>query len=421
MAQSSNKCGTQIYDSLLRANYDKIESVESFEQRIQQYINQKKSLKTQDSSKKYFIPVIIHIVHNGEKVGLGPNLPYAQILSQIQVLNEDFNRIPNSRGYNTSLVGATTSIEWVLATHDPNGNLLEEPGVERIKGTNTEWTFGKTDLILKPSTIWDPLKYCNIWVVNFGGITGRGLLGYAQFPVLSNLSGLDFGDETADKDGIVVQYNNFGSRDKYNSALLTGVYNRGRTTTHELGHWLGLRHIWGDGDCSVDDFVDDTPNANGPTFGCPNDLKSCSGGRAMFNNYMDYTNDACMNIFTLGQAERMYAVLENSPRRKELLNNTQYQRVNPVVVSNQIFEYTSEIKIYPNPIDDNLNIEINNSAKNVSVEVRDMLGKIVFSEKISSETNSFKINLGSLDLGIFLLKIETDVNEIPHYEKIIKN
>ena len=136
-------------------------------------------------------------------------------------------------------------------------------------------------------TPWDPSSYLNIWVCNLGS----GLLGYAQFP----------GGNPA-TDGVVCDYAYFGT-----IGTATFPFDEGRTCTHEVGHYLNLRHIWGDGGCSVDDFVSDTPTSDGPNYGCALGHVSC-GSTDMVQNYMDYSDDGCMNLYTAGQAARMNAL-----------------------------------------------------------------------------------------------------------------
>ena len=268
----------------------------------------------------YRIPVVVHVVHNGEAVGTGPNISEAQVISQIEVLNEDFRRKAGTNGFNTD--GVDTEIEFYLATSDPEGNELDEPGIDRVDGGLPIWPTGLASIIdtrLKPETIWDPNQYFNIWTVNFGGFVGRNLLGYAQFPSSSGLLGLEEDEGLAETDGVVIGYKYFGSSEKGDFSDLSDTYNLGRTCTHEVGHWLGLRHIWGDGDCAVDDFCDDTPRAEAPNYSCSANV-SC-GSPDMIENYMDYTEDACVNTFTADQKDRMLQVLMNSPRRNTLFQN----------------------------------------------------------------------------------------------------
>lgn len=265
----------------------------------------------------YRIPIVVHVVHNGQDVGEGPNISQAQVQSQIDVLNEDFRRISGTNGFDSN--GVDTEIEFYMAMTDPDGNILLEPGIDRYNGGRFIWPTGlatSIDSQLKPATIWDPNRYFNIWTVNFGGFVGRNLLGYAQFPSDSGLPGLNVNEGSALTDGVVVGYKYFGSAEKGNFPDLNETYNLGRTTTHEVGHWLGLRHIWGDGDCLVDDFCNDTPNSDEPNFSCETHI-SC-GTLDMIENYMDYTEDSCMSLFTQDQKERMVQVLENSPRRSTL-------------------------------------------------------------------------------------------------------
>lgn len=274
------------------------------------------------AANRYRIPVIVHVIHNGEPVGTGANISYEQIVSQIEVLNEDFRRLTGSNGFNEDPVGVDTEIEFYLAARDPEGNTLAEPGVHRYDGERSFWPKGAfrnpIDDLIKPLTIWDPTEYFNIWTVNFGGFVGRDLLGYAQFPSNSGLPGLDTNEGSAETDGIVVGYKYFGSSEKGNFPDLIAPFDLGRTTTHEVGHWFGLRHIWGDGDCFVDDYCGDTPHADAPNYGCMGRI-SCAS-EDMIQNYMDYTDDRCMNIFTQEQKQRMHTVLMNSPRRKELVD-----------------------------------------------------------------------------------------------------
>ncbi|MFK7968782.1 MAG: M43 family zinc metalloprotease [Bacteroidia bacterium] len=267
----------------------------------------------------YTIPVIVHVIHEGESAGNGRNIPASRVQSQLDVLNEDFRRMAGTPGFNNHPVGADCEIEFCLAEVDPDGNSLAEFGINRVdaNGLNlNDPPYSETyiDRFIKPVTIWDPYRYCNIWVTD---IEGSPLtLGFARFPTSSGITvPRPYGtDET---DGVVIDQDFFG-RD---GSLPDARYNKGRSCTHEMGHWLGLVHIWGDtNDCIATDYCDDTPTANSSHDGCPSSATSC-GSVDMYENYMDYSDDGCMNVFTNCQKLRMRTVLENSPRRMELLNS----------------------------------------------------------------------------------------------------
>lgn len=316
-----DRCGTMEIDRLNRLKYPERGTLDDFERDIANKINEFKSLQQQGriEATVLTIPVIVHVVHSGEPVGSGTNLSQAQIQAQLEVLNEDFRRLPGTPGFNNNPVGADIEIEFCLSPVDQNGLPMAEPGIHRYNGGKANgWTRDEIENQLKPITIWNANLFYNIWTVRFAA-SEPSLLGYAQFPDQSGLSGLPTSGP-ASTDGVVIRYTQFGSADKGNFPIMQPPYNKGRTLTHETGHWLGLRHIWGDANCG-DDFVSDTPQAAGPSSGCPVGRISC-GVTNMVENYMDYSNDACMNIFTLGQKARMRAVMEVSPRRKSLAENS---------------------------------------------------------------------------------------------------
>ena len=238
------------------------------------------------------IPVVVHVIY---KTGT-QNISDAQVLSQIAVLNADFRRLNADKTKTPAAfagVAADPEVTFCLAKQDPNGKA--STGIERKLTTTT--SFLDNDYVKYTSkgglNAWNSAKYLNLWVCNLGG----GLLGYAQFP-----------GGAAATDGVVILYSAFG-----NTGTVAAPYNTGRTATHEVGHWLNLRHIWGDdlGACTGSDLVTDTPNQASENYGCPTyPHVTCSNGTAgdMFMNYMDYTNDACMNLFTTGQKTRMKAL-----------------------------------------------------------------------------------------------------------------
>lgn len=267
------------------------------------------------------IPVVFHVMHNGEDVGMGTNLSHTQILAQIEQANNDLRKREGTSGYNDYEFGADTGIELVPALYDPSGYRLVEPGINRIN--NLEVGFGTEvhsesviNAIVKPLTQWNPNEYLNVWITHLSS----GVLGYAQFPVASGLDGIE--DEgLAETDGIVLNCMSVGSVELPNTLATSEIYenyNKGRTFTHELGHWLGLRHTWGDGGCETDDYCSDTPYNEGANYGCVTQSYSC-GSQDLTDNYMDYTDDICMNNFTEDQKARIMVVMHNSPRRSELM------------------------------------------------------------------------------------------------------
>lgn len=254
------------------------------------------------------IPVVVHVVHDGDTVGGSENIPDAQVYSQIDALNTDFRKLnPDTTNIPSVFrpLAADFEMEFCLAARDPQGNATT--GIERINGQRSSWTVTTADEF-KPSTIWDPSKYLNIWVMRLGG-TNSSTLGYSQFPGMP--------DST---DGIVVDYKAFGT-----IGNLLPDHNLGKTLTHEAGHWLGLMHVWGDdnGACNQDDMVNDTPVQGAENYGCPSfPHVSCSNGPHgdMFMNYMDYVDDNCSFMFTAGQKARADFFL-NGERSSILTSN----------------------------------------------------------------------------------------------------
>ncbi|MEC7863631.1 MAG: zinc metalloprotease [Bacteroidota bacterium] len=247
------------------------------------------------------IPVVVHVVYsiNGQGNPVG-NISDAQIQSQIDVLNKDYRRTNIDHIMTPNVwqsIAADCEIEFCLAATDPNGQPTN--GINRIETTHGQ--FGMDSDIHTSSAggadDWPNDHYLNIWVCNLGS----GLLGYATPP-----SGW-----IGDGDGVVIGYNYFGT-----IGTLTAPYNKGRTTTHEIGHWLNLEHLWGAwGTCGNDD-VSDTPKQEVENYGVPSfphNINSCGTTNPngdMFMNYMDYTNDAVMNLFTNGQKTRMLAAID---------------------------------------------------------------------------------------------------------------
>ncbi|OYQ43242.1 T9SS type A sorting domain-containing protein [Flavobacterium aurantiibacter] len=325
------RCASTEYETSLQQKYSTRATEEAFENWMSAKIRERQATgnrSAQSTNTVYTIPVVVHVIHNGDAYGTGENITDEQVLSQIQVLNQDFRRMLNTPGYNTNAVGADTEIEFCLAQTDPEGN--ETTGIHRVNLGTASWGETAIETTMKPQTQWNPDLYFNIWVCRFGGDL-TDVLGYAQFPDNSTLGGIDTTGGLAETDGVVIGYQYFGSQDIYPDGTYDSQFFNGRTSTHEIGHCFGLRHIWGDSfSCTVNatdslkDYCPDTPAASTATSGCPTGKNSCpnSPGNDMIENYMDYTDDGCMNIFTQDQKERMLIVLENSPRRSSLRTST---------------------------------------------------------------------------------------------------
>lgn len=315
------RCGTTKYETLqLQLNPNRERNLQ-FENWIQQKLQTQRfgNQRTEGTQSVYTIPVVVHVIHNGEAIGTGTNISNNQIISQINAMNKDFQRLNVDAGNTPAeFVGVAGSfdIEFVLAKQDPFG--APTNGINRVQGTKTVWTIND-NATFKALSYWPAEDYLNIWVINI-----PSYLGFAQFPV-SSLPGLEDSPNDRLTDGVVIDYTVFGSNfEGLGTFPLDSKYNRGRTCTHEVGHFFGLKHIWGDDGsaCSGTDHVDDTPNQGGNYVGqCPSDARTTCSSSDMYMNYMDYTDDACMNLYTQGQVARMTVVVENSPRRFSLLNS----------------------------------------------------------------------------------------------------
>jgi len=333
------------------------------------------------------IPVVVHVVHYGEPIGTGRNISAAQIQSQIDVLNEDYRRL-NSDIYTTPSAFRGTSddplIEFCLAQQDEYG--YPTTGIVRWLGSQPTWSNADIESIVKPNSIWDRDSYLNIWTLEF---TSTTLLGYAQFP-----------GGTANTDGVVIRYNAFGTTGNVNPP-----FNLGRTSTHEVGHWLNLRHIWGDENaCAQDDFVDDTPMQTVSSSGCPSfpttDACSPNYPGIMFLNYMDYSDDNCLSVFTYGQAGRMDAALFGP--RVGLLSSV---GCDPSTVNIDNIELSKRVSIYPNPSLGAFTMELQ-GVQQANISILNILGRKVFESQIESQRTT--IDISEQPNGIYFLIITTN-------------
>ena len=305
LGNAQNRCGTKAYTNALMKKYPEYEEA-----------RKKVNTETRNWIANYnitklpeiiSIPVVVHIVWNTA----AENISDSRVFEQIEILNNDYRRT-NIDVINTPSVwqgiAADCEIEFCLATIDPNGNTTS--GITRTETTVSQFAIWGGASVEDASDggkdAWPNDDYLNIWVCDLG----NGLLGYASPP--SSWSNSD--------DGVVINYRNFGLSGNANQP-----YHKGRTATHEVGHWLNLDHIWGDNNCGNDN-VTDTPVQEEENYGCPgfsHNTNSCgttNNNGDMFMNYMDYTNDACMNLFTQGQKTRMISAINQY--RSNHLNQT---------------------------------------------------------------------------------------------------
>lgn len=242
------------------------------------------------------IPVYFHVLYRaGDE-----NISNAQLQSQIDVLNEDFTKTNPDVTKVPSHFSSVVSDVKIRFTWDPLNSIRRKYSSKKQWSTNDDMKFDAKG----GSNVFQPQNYLNIWVVNKMVSSGSTILGYAQFP----------GGNWA-TDGIVLGHNFTGRTGK-----VSAPYDLGRTATHEIGHWLNLRHIWGDATCG-DDFVNDTPVHNTSNGGCPAaDHRSTCANKdlEMWMNYMDYTYDQCMYMFTVDQSVRMRAVFASGNFRSAL-------------------------------------------------------------------------------------------------------
>ena len=365
----------------------------------------------------YTIPVVVHIVWQEEE----QNLSDLQIKNVIEVLNEDYRRLNADADMIRS--------EFVDVVGDPLVE-FELAGIERQQ---TEATF-ELDLFggslpdnVKQSEeggsdAWDPEKFMNIWVCN---IEGGSLLGYAYPPADLEHWPEDATAPSPELDGVVIHYEVFRREGTYTTSGFLGLDDvtvpvRGRTVTHEVGHYLGLRHIWGDGllsvigipDCDADDGVEDTPQQGlNSQFQCDPALNTCGDGADdlpdMFENFMDYASEDCMNSFTEGQIAIIRSVLENE--RSGLISE---------VTSTEDSFVQKAFSIYPNPAQDQLFISTSQfRLDEFQIRLVDQQGRILEAVEIDSFDKEQSIDVSAFPAGVYNVLLTS--GEDQYVERII--
>ncbi len=331
------------------------------------------------------IPVVVHVLFHSP--GENDLITDQKIQAQIDILNRCFRR-KNSDTLNTPTVfrslAADCEFEFYLATSDPRRK--NTTGIVRKYSPVSEW---QADDKMKLSVemgddAWDPSSYLNIWVCNLQRVAG-----YASMP----------GGDAA-KDGVVISFNVWGP-----TSTVQGL-NEGKTLVHEVGHWLNLKHLWGDDYCG-DDGVQDTPVQGGYNYGCPTGSHvTCSNGPHgdMYMNYMDFTNDACINMFTLGQKARMKALFAPGGKRYSILSSTGlqpplfYEAPLPVEQPRWL-----RPQLFPNPAGSFLTLDLTYDSRWIgkTIQLVNMQGRVVKQELVTSKVH--QLNISALAPGMYLL------------------
>lgn len=392
-AQEQDKCGHDLLleQSLERdpAAVDRMAAIETF---TQEWLTNDNNLQARPRE-IITIPVVVHVLWND----FSEDISNLQIFSQIDILNEDFRMRNENVGEipdDFKDLAADVGFEFCLATITPEGDITD--GITR---TQTDWPcigdFNTTTeggvprlfySILGGKDPWDTRRYLNIWVAP----TCNAFLGFGFYPGQSG---------NLNEDGVVVNTDHFGNvcNDGQNHHL-------GRTTTHEIGHYFNLKHIWGGNGCGqTDDLVEDTPPQENFHKGCPTHPSISCGTPDMFMNFMDITDDACISMFTIGQRNRMLAAI--SGPRSGLLNSNRCVFINRP-------RPDLGITVFPNPVSDCIHIEFNaNFDNDVTVLLYDAAGKLIY-EAINNASNIRSIPADDLSTGVYYLHLTNGSTEV---------
>lgn len=389
LTYAQKNCGTSAYQERIQMEYPDMLSNLKTNVALSAY----GISSSEDNSSRIAItiPVVVHVVYNSES----ENISNDQIASQIEALNRDFNRLNADFSKVPSVfstLAGVSEIHFELAKVDPNGRATT--GITRTKSSRLLWT--NDDKIKSAAnggvTPWDSKSYLNIWVSNLAA----GLVGYSSAP-----------GSPAEKDGVVIRYNAFGTKGN-----IAAPYNFGRTAVHEVGHWLNLKHIWGEGQCGSDD-VDDTPQQRSYSQGCPNFPKintSCANANPngeMFMNYMDFSNDECMMMFTEGQIKRMRSLFVTGGSRSSLMVSkalSEPWNTSSAMMMSSIAS-TINVKLFPNPTNGVLTVENKSdvSISGLNYQIFSTDGRQVAQGIFNGENNT--ISVTSLIQGVYFMRI----------------
>ncbi len=402
-------CGNDLFSDILRQQYPDLQKAmeQTFDQSVKAQLPRRWEPLT--------IPVVVHVVWKNPEENLHDSI----LLNQLAILNEDFNRLnPDTAGLRSIFkpVAGNADIHFELASivrvQTDQDFAVDILGSNLLPEVKHDATGG--------SEAWDPDHYLNIWVCKiqpieiFGIVVGQ-ILGFSFPP--NNLANWppDVGAPTPGEDGVVIDFRVFGSNNPNpieNPTTLDPLVVKGRTPVHEVGHYLGLRHIWGDGgllgpnDCAQSDGIEDTPFANAQSeFDCDTTKNTCAQVEPYYQadmpdlieNYMDYASESCMNMFTQGQVDLMRNVLQGP--RSGLIEGS--SAITPIA-------YPSPWLIYPNPARNNITIKSLTDGQRVKhVQITDINGRILVNIDRLEDLNSAdrSIQLPDLPAGIYMVRI----------------
>ena len=403
----------QVDNQIIEKNSYILDERNENKKQIKSYVDSKDRFKYKLNSgyksEGYTITAVVHILYSNSS----ENFTDEQVKEAIDSLNLDFNGL-NSDVYLTPDYffdfAGVADIKTQLATVDPDGNSTS--GIVRKEVSNPNFTSENAymfDPAKQGVELWDPYRYVNIIICPYTDPSSAGSipLGFATLPPSGNFfPTLDGEIGSPIFDGIVINYSYF--------AIQPSLNLWGRTLTHELGHYLGLNHIWGDDECG-DDEVDDTPTHEyiEGNSGCPiyphnaNSICGTDEEGEMFMNFMDYTSDQCMFMFSIGQTLRMNYFLENSVRKG--LWDPNYN--SSIATDSKI-----KIDIMPNPAQNRLSINADYKGE-VEVSIYDAIGKEMLKSSFNGLQNQ-TLDVSTLDAGLYIIAF--NINQEVVHKKFIK-